>query len=681
MSNESECCFENDPLLLRKRIESLSRELNDCKRELKRLESNSCGMERSSENSERESDEKYHFIAQHIQEVVYILDQNGRITFLIGNIQNLLGISPEKMKTMNPVELMEYFKVPEEYKKLTFDKFYQAVENREPSVNYHYPIELNGEWRYFENQEQLIYDSSGALLETIGVIRDVTERQKAIDAIRAEKMFSDMLIESLPGIFYMFDANFRPLRWNRNKARLLGLSDEEMKTHNTLNFIADSDKMKLVESFKKVMIEGEAEEIVRIIDHQGQQHAYLLTGKRLDTPGGPLLLGVGIDNSEQFRIQEELKVAKEKAEESDRLKSAFLNNISHEFRTPMNAILGFAELLCQSSASKENCDFYAFRIRESCMRLLDIVSDIVEISQIQSNPPPLMEHSVDIEEMIREIIDQFTLKADSKSLQLDFEIQSSEGKLMVKADRYKLFRSVKHLVHNAIKFTPQGFVKVGCYCDGKSLVISVKDNGVGISPEMQALIFQPFKQINALASLNSSGNGIGLALVKAYIELMNGRIELESEPGKGSVFSIYVPVEGKQLVPSMPNFNTQETKTIRKTILVVDDEEINFLYLESLLKPLGAEIRYAANGQDAISFLAEGLNVDLVLMDIRMPGLDGYQVTRRIKELYPRLPVIAQTAYIMRQELNRVIEGGFDDYIEKPIAKDQLLRVVSRFIV
>ncbi len=383
----------------------------------------------------------------------------------------------------------------------------------------------------------------------------------------------------------------------------------------------------------------------------------------------------------KFKSQNnELKKAKEKAEESDRLKSSFLANLSHEIRTPMNAIVGFADLLEMKELPGTEREQYTQIIRRSGDYLLSIINDIIEISQIESGQVKLKATAIDTENFLQEIYNtlKFTRPVNNN---VTFKLEKLSGEVPVKIfiDEVKLKQILINLLNNAFKFTDEGEICFGCYLKEKSqLSFFVKDTGFGIEAKNQTFIFERFRQVDKRHNPGGGGSGLGLAIVKAYADLMGGSIQVESESGKGSVFTVTLPLNlPKELNLEIKAETTAQIMNIKESfILVAEDEDVNWFLLEQILASNSYNLIRAVNGREAIELCKEIDNIDLVLMDIKMPEMNGYDALKEIRRFKPTLPVIAQTAYALPSDIER-LKNSFTDYITKPINRQLLLEKIS----
>ncbi|MCP5495038.1 MAG: response regulator [Leptospiraceae bacterium] len=382
------------------------------------------------------------------------------------------------------------------------------------------------------------------------------------------------------------------------------------------------------------------------------------------------------DVTDFHNIQKDLIIAKEKSEESNRLKSAFLQNMSHEVRTPLNAIVGFSELLTKTKLSSEKKQAFSEMIYSSSEKLIEIITDVIEISQIHSTQINIVSNQIEIITFIKNIINKFSIKAKNKYIDLFFNINTPFKEYNVVTDKEKLKKIITHVLDNAIKFTHHGLIEINCKVTIGNFQVSVTDTGIGIPADMQEEIFEPFRQVETNTTCRHyGGNGLGLSLVKAYTQLLNGSISLTSEMGKGSKFTISIPVKGE-----IPSISISEKKYSINTVLIVEDEYVNYQYLLAVLENYNIKILYAEDGQKAVDICKENNEIDLILMDIKMPILDGYSAAKIIKKLRPSLPIVAQSAYALEQERENYSKDIFDDYITKPIQESELENKVLKYI-
>lgn len=388
--------------------------------------------------------------------------------------------------------------------------------------------------------------------------------------------------------------------------------------------------------------------------------------------------------------EQELLLAQEHAEESDRLKSAILANISHEIRTPMNGILGFADLLKEPDLTGEEQQEYISIIEKSGARMLNVINDIVDISNIESGAVKVSVSETDINEQIELIYTRFKPEAEGKGIQLYIKNTLPAKEAIIKTDRGKIHAILTNLVKNAIKFTNEGSIELGynlAETHGRaSLQFYVKDTGIGIPKERQDAIFESFIQADIDNTMARQGVGLELSIAKAFVEMLGGKIWVESEEGKGSVFYFTIPYhcepEEKNILTNVVMADYAEDRVNPKVsglkILIAEDDEASEMLIGIVVKMLGKEIIKVQTGVEAVEACRNNPDLDLILMDIQMPVMGGYEAARRIREFNKDVVIIAQTAYGLSGDREKAIAAGCNDYIAKPIIKDELLALIKK---
>lgn len=384
--------------------------------------------------------------------------------------------------------------------------------------------------------------------------------------------------------------------------------------------------------------------------------------------------------SELKRKNIELMKAKEIAEVGDKLKSSFINNISHEIRTPLNGILGFIEILTDPDLLPEDKAQFISLLNISSERLINTVTNFLDISLLASGNQKIYKKEIKLRNLLNDVFEKFKNASYEKNQILSIQIPTSENDLKLYADIDLLRKILYQLLDNAVKFTNQGTITFGYKKIGTEVHFFVKDTGIGIFEENQSHIFGYFVQENSASNRGYEGSGLGLPIAKGFVELLGGKIWLDSEIGKGSTFYFSIPIDN-QFVG-----NHQERKIHypkinenKRTILIAEDDEINFIFINILLKHELVKILHAKNGIDAVKMCQDHPEIDLVLMDLKMPEMDGFEATRQIKLLNSTLPVIAVTAYSDSQDQEKAMQAGCDEFITKPIKKEYLFKKLKQF--
>jgi PAS domain S-box-containing protein len=382
------------------------------------------------------------------------------------------------------------------------------------------------------------------------------------------------------------------------------------------------------------------------------------------------------------KVEKQFLEAKKKAEETDRLKSAFLANMSHEIRTPMNGIIGFSQLLQARSQPPEKEQLFLSQIIENSRQLLTLLNDIIDISKIEAGQLTIEKQEINLNFLIDETANLFDKEKGNKIKLISHKgLKTKESYIITDPDRLK--QVINNLLSNAIKFTKQGTVEFGYELEkNRKLKFFVKDTGIGISKEQQQIIFDRFKQAEDGTTRKFSGTGLGLAISKELIEMMGGKIGVKSELKKGAEFTFTLPYEkGTYAVTEDSERNeTPDYKWPGKKILIVEDNDTNYLFLQTCLEETNCQIERESDGKTAIQKGLNDKSIDLILMDIQLPSIDGLTATKEIKLFRKDLPIIAQTAYAMHGDKQKALDAGCSDYIAKPIDPKMLLEIIASYM-
>jgi signal transduction histidine kinase/ActR/RegA family two-component response regulator len=374
-----------------------------------------------------------------------------------------------------------------------------------------------------------------------------------------------------------------------------------------------------------------------------------------------------------------IRNAEQKAKESDRLKTAFIQNISHEIRTPMNGIIGFVELLRENNISATEKTQFLEIITESSNQLLNIVNEVLDMSLIETGNIQINKKEVNLNDFSEEL---YHLYRPLIKREISFSVIKglTEPSDIVLMDDIKVKQILTNLLNNAIKFTDNGHIKFGYTLKNIELEFFVEDTGIGIDSTLQDKVFERFRKAESNNTRLYDGVGLGLAICKGNIDLLKGRIWIKSEPGIGSVFFFtipYIPVSGKETMKSSGLNNINKLNDL--TILIAEDDEPNYLYIKEILKGQDVTIYRAVNGKEAVEICRNNNKIGIILMDLKMPVMSGNEAIKLIREFRPDLPIIAQTAFAMNDEKEDTFKAGCSDYISKPFKKDQLLELIEKY--
>lgn len=386
---------------------------------------------------------------------------------------------------------------------------------------------------------------------------------------------------------------------------------------------------------------------------------------------------------ERKKAEEDLKLAFEKAQESDRLKSAFLANMSHEIRTPMNGILGFAELLKDPQLTGKEQKSYIKIIEKNGARMLNTINDIIDISKIEAGQVEVVKSEVSVNKILKEHYEFFNPEAQSKGLELIYKPTLSDKEATIVTDKHKLEGILTNLIKNAIKFTKHGNITFGYSLkkekNFEKLEFYVKDTGIGIASERINAIFDRFIQADIEDTHVFQGSGLGLAISKSYVEMLGGNIHVSSKEGSGSTFIFTIPyIQKSTKYSSIENTKKKEQKTLLTdvSVIIAEDDETSQLFLKTIFRDKFRNIIYTTNGVETVEAIKEHPETDIILMDIKLPVMNGYNATREIRKFNQDVVIIAQTAFGLSGDKEKAIEAGCDDYIAKPINKDLLFEKI-----
>ena len=387
---------------------------------------------------------------------------------------------------------------------------------------------------------------------------------------------------------------------------------------------------------------------------------------------------------ENLKQKAELLSSKQKAEESDKLKSAFLMNLSHEIRTPMNAIVGFSDLLLDEKITAEEKQEFVRIVQHNSRSLLSIVDDLIEMSKIDSDLIKPNYSNVNLNNLLKAAFESASFANKNANVVVKLQEPNEIIKRSIVTDAVKLNQIIINLLNNALKFTEEGFVILDYEVDEaqKLIVFHVKDSGIGMPDDFKDKIFKRFNKINAKKISANEGLGLGLAISKSYVEMLGGTISVETKEGLGSTFTFTIPLkyaekdtDEVEKVHHIVNFSLGN----EEVVLVAEDDNINFKLIEKLLKIFNFNVIRAKDGLEAVEICRTNSDIDLVFMDIKMPNLDGYGAFEKIREFNQTIPIIAQTSYSFPEEVEKIKQLGFNDFISKPLDKERLYELVKKY--
>ncbi len=501
----------------------------------------------------------------------------------------------------------------------------------------------------------------------------------------AEKKYTE-LYDFAPAGHFSLTKEGNIVNLNINAGLLLG-KERSGLLKSRFGFFVSEDTRSDFNSFLQTIFETNLKQTCELKLVMGDESIkYVLANGVTSTTEEKCLVTI-VDITNQKQVENELIIAKEKAEENDRLKSAFLANMSHEIRTPMNGILGFTELLKDLDLTGQEQRSYINIIEKSGMRMLNIINDIISISRIEAHQTEVVVSNTNINEQVEYIYNFFKPEAEHKKLQILIKNALPKKEANIRTDREKVYAILTNLVKNAIKFTKSGTIELGYEVKGKFLEFFVKDSGSGVSDEQKDYIFERFRQANDTLHRDYEGSGLGLTISKAYVEMLGGEIWVESDPdchrdGHGSTFRFTLPYLSE--IIKKEHFHTGARERIipnpKLKILVVDDDETSRVVIGLILRDFESQIIQVSSGRDAVMTCRHTPDIGLVLMDIQMKGMDGYEATRQIREFNQNVVIIAQTAMALNGDREKAINAGCNNYISKPLNQVALRGLVTQYL-
>ena len=530
-----------------------------------------------------------------------------------------------------------------------------------------------------------IWDDENKISGLVGIGRDVTE-------VKENSSLVDLLyqtVEQIPLAVTISDEKGIIEYVNRGFTEISGYSSEEAANQKAGMLRSGMFDKAYYKKLWDTIISGETwyGEFFNCKKDGGKFWASAVITPIFDSSGKiKHFVAVEEDITGKKQMIEDLKRAKKEAEESDRLKSLFLANMSHEIRTPLNGILGFSNIICSGDVNVDEMEVYGKIIENSGRRLLTVIDDIIDISKIQSNQLKIYNESFNINDLITELHLFYSTHNTELLQQLDLKHTQCTADIhaLIYSDKDRVYQIFRNLIDNSFKFTSSGSIEFGFHsATEKELVLYVKDTGIGIEAEKGKVIFQSFRQANEGKARKYDGSGLGLAIVSGILEKMKGKIWLESVLGEGSVFYFSLPRNTENLsfsdnsVASMPKKKPLEQNS--KRILLVEDDEISVEYTKIVVQSLGYKLIVFGQADKGIDYLAQQ-GADLVLMDVQLPEMNGFDATRLIKEQFPHIPVIIQTAYAMNTEMEDAYLAGCDEYLRKPLSSELLKEKIEKYL-
>ena len=527
-------------------------------------------------------------------------------------------------------------------------------------------------------------DEAGNPLVAGGLHQDISEQKRAMSELKKIAHEYEKVFEGTQSSMFLTevcdDGSFRYVRTNRAYERTSGFSPLDTIGKTPQDLYGEEQGDIIVSNYRRCLEKGSTLSFEADILLRGNVHTVMAELTPVYEEGrARYIVGSSIDISDKKKIMDDLVEARNKAEASDHLKTAFLNNISHEIRTPLNGILGFGQLLAQDASRQQKSHLHNMQI--SSQRLMDTINKITDISMILSGTLEVNEDRVMLPTLLQDLRERFHPLCQEEGLELLFDEGASLRNASFVSDGELLYKALSHLVDNAVKFTQEGKVVVRTSLDKDRIQFSVEDTGIGIVGDYLKQLYQPFSQEVSGITRGYEGSGLGLSIAKGIVELLGGRMGVQSEKFHGTTFTVFLPA--KELHLSGPSGDTRPIHGDEDeafTVLIADDDPMARFLAETLLEEKNVRMLFASDGQEAVEVFQDHPEISIVLMDVKMPVLDGLSATEKVKKLRPAVPVIAITAYAMSGDEARIKAAGCDDYISKPFSKGRLFDTIKKHL-
>jgi PAS domain S-box-containing protein len=612
-------------------------------------------------------------IAENLPDIILRVDTRLKCIYVSPNAFDYAGIAPEDFIGKRLIQLD--FEL--EFSRNREIEFRQVLKTKK---SFETVISVNTEkgqrvleWRMFPE-----FDHEGRVESILNLVRDLTQTRRTEKELNhLFNLSADMICITTSGGEF--------LKINPAWEKTLGYSEKELKEIPFFDLIHPDD---LGKTYEMIADRLEKNEMVYSFEnrYRCKDGSYRWLSWVIQPFGDEgLLFAIARDISEQKDMVNDLIQAKEMAEESDQLKSAFLANMSHEIRTPMNAIIGFASLLERDDINTEKRKHYVNIIRKRSEDLLSIISDILDISKIESGQLQINREAFSINELMNELYEDFLQKmADEtlKNINLIIGKRADPNFDRLKSDRLRIKQVFINLLDNAIKFTDKGQISYGCVNQLDTIQFYVSDTGIGISRQKQEMVFERFRQGDDSTNRKFGGNGLGLSISRALVEMMGGSIWLDSIEGTGTTFYFTIPAaktKKEKLINEIKRIG-EGINLKGKRILIVEDDPLNREFLRIVLKKVGADIKFASNGKETLDLYENDPFFDLILMDVQLPDMDGFKVSGILREKNSKIPIIAQTAFTLSNDQVNAIYPGSTEYIQKPVKIDDLLMTIKKYL-
>lgn len=627
--------------------------------------------------------------------IVVLADLKGNINFVNKKVKDCTGLEPEAIIGKHFSTLVDKAWVP-----IINNNFRRQIQTKEVELEIEFPLLANSEEQIWVQQSSTVLSEDGKPIGFQCILKDITERKKAEEEAKKNEMEKEenqyrlqSILDNSTLIVYIKDLDGKYMLINKKYKELYELTEEQAIGKTDFDLLSADEAQRNFDIDQYVVREQKTIEIEETIEKSGSAYNLLMVRFPLYNKNHEIygIVGIASDNTERFLYGKHLIEEKSKAEMAEQLQEQFLANMSHEIRTPMNGIIGMTNILIDTPLNDEQRDFVQI-IKKSSDNLLVLINDILDISKIKAGKLRIEKIDFQLRGTVENTLAPFNVKIMEKGLKLGVVVDRNIPDMLV-GDPHRLNQVLTNLLGNAIKFTEKGEIDLEIkllerHKETVSLEFSVFDTGIGISQDKLQYIFESFTQAETGITRKFGGTGLGLSISKKLIELQDGTIEVNSEEGKGTAFTFVLDykISAKQEIAKLHKTSevklSDKGKLANKKILIVEDNETNQKVIFHMLKKFGLEIRIVNNGKEAIKELVEGQQFDLIIMDLQMPEMDGFETTKYIRqELKLALPIFAMTASALRNEKAKCFELGMNEYLTKPFIPAELYQQLKKYLL
>jgi PAS domain S-box-containing protein len=623
-----------------------------------------------------ESEELYRLLSENSKDVISLHELDGRYIFISKAVEEMLGYTASEVIGHMPKLLIH----PDDYQQLHTS--FRNVQAKKVNTNVeHRLVRKDGSILWVETNLKPLLDAEGNILKIQSSARDISLRRVNAEALkRSERKYRD-LINYSQAFICAHDMDGTILSANPYLLNMLGYKEEEMVGQQLTSFFPAKHRKNFSSYIDKFQDSNFVEGVLCILNKDNQERFLYYQNYKAEEPDMPAyIIGLAQDITDRLQTEQELKRAKEAAEESAKVKENFLANMSHEIRTPMNGILGMAGLMQKTNLDDAQNNYLKI-IKQSAENLLVVINDILDVAKIEAGKLELEQIPFNLGDSIRSAFQTLIYKAEEKEIAYSLDCQQEQYPLVV-GDPYRLNQVLLNLLNNAIKFTDEGSVTLKCELISENseeltLEVEVADTGIGIPAEKREIIFDGFTQAYSSITRKYGGSGLGLSICKNLVEMQGGSIWLSSEEGKGSTFKFkltYAKATESQQTENT-NFEVDFESLEPLHVLIAEDNEINVFLAQSILEGWNFKVDVAQNGRKAVEMALQN-RYDVILMDIQMPEMSGIDATLKIRthadKTIANVPIIALTANAFKGDAEKYLAVGMNDYISKPFNDEAL---------